>query len=497
MDRMLAGGAAPFTTVAIGDPAEFELSVQREIADRLRERGDNLTDDQIADLAVHAVNDPAAVPHAIDRFDVATVEAIPVFAADDVARYCYGLPDGTTIEDVVSSLAPPFDRFWVEFQRSPVHNFEDIHGWGVLVESQQEPMSSRDSDGTPRWTLRLSVFLELRKGTVMGPVFIFLAGLSEDGTFLRHADGDIWWAGTVPEMTARMPEDALQEYAAQVVHLVVPALLTISLMHCTNVETETIEPPPKLSRKHEKRHGRPLVRYQVLDVEPMRRILDEHGATDTGLRHALHISRGHFKVFTEDAPLFGKHAGTYWWSPHIRGDAAEGVNVNDYRIHAPGDIGRTYIEADEDINPRLSVGKPGDNPDATRRGTAAHAKTQNLIAEAVREGGFDPRSPKAGEPEFDLAWTIDDITFVCEVKSITDSNEEIQMRLALAQVLRYCQRLNATGLITQAVIAVERELSDDTWSELLVHEHIILVWPAVAAERIAAASEEPSSGSPR
>ena len=71
------------------------------------------------------------------------------------------------------------------------------------------------------------------------------------------------------------------------------------------------------------------------------------------------------------------------------------------------------------------------------------------------------------------------------------------MRLALAQVLRYCQHLNATGLITQAVIAVERELSDDTWSELLVHEHIILVWPAVAAERIAAASEEPSSGSPR
>ena len=291
-------------------------------------------------------------------------------------------------------------------------------------------------------------------------------------------------------MTTRMPDDVLQEYAAQVVPLVVPALLTISLLHCTNVKTETVVPPPKLSRKHEKRHGRPLVRYQVLDVEPMRRILDEHGATDTGLRHALHISRGHFKVFTEDAPLFGKHTGTYWWSPHIRGDAAEGVNVNDYRIQTPGGFGRSYIEANEDIDPRLNVGKPGDNPDATRRGTAAHAKTQNLIAEAVRQSGFDPRSPKPGEPEFDLSWTIDDVTFVCEVKSITDSNEEIQMRLALAQVLRYCQHLNATGLITQAVVAVERELSDDTWSELLVHENIILMWPAIAAERIAAAREE-------
>jgi hypothetical protein len=35
-----------------------------------------------------------------------------------------------------------------------------------------------------------------------------------------------------------------------------------------------------------------------------------------------------------------------------------------------------------------------------------------------------------------------------------------------------------------------RELSDDTWSELLVHENIILMWPAIAAERIAAAREE-------
>ena len=27
--------------------------------------------------------------------------------------------------------------------------------------------------------------------------------------------------------------------------------------------------------------------------------------------------RGHFKTYTEDAPLFGKHVGTWWWSPRF------------------------------------------------------------------------------------------------------------------------------------------------------------------------------------
>lgn len=490
IDRMLAGGAAPFTTAAIGDLAEFELVVQREIADQLREEGADVTDDQIRDLAARAVRDPKAVPRATDVFEVTSLETIPVIAADDVARYCAGLPDGTSIEDVVSSLAPPFDRFWVEFQRTPAPNFDNLHAWGVLVESLAEPMTASDDDSIPRWTLGLSVFLELRKGSVMGPVFVYLGGLAEDGTFLRHDDAAIWWAGHIPEMTAQPPEDVIQEFAGQVLPLVVPALLAISLMHCTNVTIETVEPPPKLSRKHEKRHGRPLVRYQVLDVGPMRRILDEHGAGEAGLRHALHLSRGHFKVFTEDAPLFGKHAGTYWWAPHVRGDATQGVNVNDYRVQALPGFGRSYVQADEDIDPSLSVGKPGDNPDATRRGSAAHKKTQNLIADAVRQAGLDPLSPLPGEPEYDLAWVAGDVKFVCEVKSITETNEEIQMRLAVGQILRYCQPLNASGLTTQPVIAVERELRDETWPELVALEDIVLIWPEVAVERIVAASED-------
>lgn len=36
--------------------------------------------------------------------------------------------------------------------------------------------------------------------------------------------------------------------------------------------------------------------------------------------------RGHFKTFTEEAPLFGKHVGTWWWSPIF------GQTRNDYVV---------------------------------------------------------------------------------------------------------------------------------------------------------------------
>lgn len=37
-----------------------------------------------------------------------------------------------------------------------------------------------------------------------------------------------------------------------------------------------------------------------------------------------HLARGHFKTFTEDAPLLGKHVGTYWWGWQVRGQESSG-----------------------------------------------------------------------------------------------------------------------------------------------------------------------------
>ncbi len=105
-----------------------------------------------------------------------------------------------------------------------------------------------------------------------------------------------------------------------------------------------VEPGEKLSRSFQRRRGRPLTRYWVLDIEPMKRVLTRDGeAQHRGLRHAMHICRGHFKTYTSEAPLFGRVTGTYWWADQVRGWAEEGVVGKDYRVRVDeGTLGRSY-----------------------------------------------------------------------------------------------------------------------------------------------------------
>jgi hypothetical protein len=256
-------------------------------------------------------------------------------------------------------------------------------------------------------------------------------------------------------------------------------------MHCKNVDVRPVLPPERVSRKHERRHGHPLTRYYVLDVQPMRRVLDREGdAQARGLREALHICRGHFKTYTEDAPLFGKRVGTYWWESRVRGTADEGVIQKDYRVRLDHGLGRVYIEADE--HPEIQRNAPehiGLDPDLGGRGLRAHNVTQNLLASAVEQSGHEPRRPKPDEPQYDLAWEAGDVTWVAEVKSITPQNEERQLRQALGQVLRYRQVLTEWRRDVRALIAVEREPSDATWPVLCAEEGIVLVWPPIALDR--------------
>lgn len=72
----------------------------------------------------------------------------------------------------------------------------------------------------------------------------------------------------------------------------------------------------------------------------------------------------------------------------------------------------------------------------------AHMHLQNSLAQYVRSLGVEPRSPRASEPAFDLAWEHDDTTVVVEVKSANDTNHRQQARLGVGQVLEYAAILN-------------------------------------------------------
>jgi hypothetical protein len=140
----------------------------------------------------------------------------------------------------------------------------------------------------------------------------------------------------------------------------------------------------------------------------------------------------------------------------------------------PG-LGTAYREAQ--VSPLPNGREPFTvDPALVERGLKGHADTQNELAQVLREAGIEPRSRLPGEPNFDLAWQADGTVFVAEIKSITDGNEEEQLRLGLGQALRYRHHLAKLG--HQRVVAVlvpERTPRDSSWNDLCSGLGVMLI----------------------
>ncbi len=105
------------------------------------------------------------------------------------------------------------------------------------------------------------------------------------------------------------------------------------LLNCKNIETEDNQPPSKLNRKRAKNGKQELFTYKTLVLKlPSYRQKPLGNADGSDSKVRVHLCRGHFKIFTEAAPLFGKHTGLCWCPPHVRGDKTKGLVVKDYSV---------------------------------------------------------------------------------------------------------------------------------------------------------------------
>lgn len=116
------------------------------------------------------------------------------------------------------------------------------------------------------------------------------------------------------------------------------------------------------------------------------------------------------------------------------------------------------------------------DPDARDRHTRAHHRVQEYAARAVRELGFEPRSPSRSDPQFDLAYDEDDRITVIEVKSLPRSYRDTQLRLGLGQVLEYALRLSPIVESVRPVLLVERR-PPAIWAEICLSGGVLLAWP--------------------
>lgn len=101
-------------------------------------------------------------------------------------------------------------------------------------------------------------------------------------------------------------------------------LLALNFLHCKNVIPAENRLPRQLTRARKRKNKPYFERFHTLVVESTKKILNDEGEAQTrGLSHAMHICRGHFKTYDKKG-LFGKYKGTFWVSPHVRGDRSIG-----------------------------------------------------------------------------------------------------------------------------------------------------------------------------
>lgn len=305
-----------------------------------------------------------------------------IFDIQNVADYIATVNDlpGDNFQTTFPNIAPPYRRFWMEFRPHFEHltnipERDKPERVGIFFVSYDREWMGKyltplgadvgglgyamAQDPNVHWLMFATIFFQT-EGDAVGPFLSFILCADKEGVpyvvpfgeykngipafphepMIRNLDDVLEDEGNPGETTqefltalvAEMGQDAMQ-----------PSLLALSFMHCKGVTTTEMEQPQtRQARRLQERKGeKPPVRYHVLHIEPMKRILrDEGGAEETGITKALHICRGHFAKYTSERPLFGKFVGTVWREAHIRGRDADHVVEKTYAIDKVSDTGR-------------------------------------------------------------------------------------------------------------------------------------------------------------
>lgn len=96
------------------------------------------------------------------------------------------------------------------------------------------------------------------------------------------------------------------------------------LLACKNVRTEAARPARK---KRKKRNPKTGIEWKVVAITKTKKSYRlgskaSSGGTRPDVRH--HSVGGHFKTYTADSPLMGRHVGTFFWASFARGSRGRG-----------------------------------------------------------------------------------------------------------------------------------------------------------------------------
>lgn len=183
----------------------------------------------------------------------------------------------------------------------------------VLVVSSHSP---KDSD------------LGISGSRLITPMFFFSASINADGWDFRDVSqtkGQIDYREVIFQ-EIRKPRDFWWA-------IFDATMMVIQFLNCRNIVLIDHMPDPADSACYSAARGFPLTKYKTLAI----RSLGERSTNGNGQHQfdvmPLHIRRGNFAHYSDDAPLFGKYTGTFWRPATVVGNEKNGIVAKDYKVN--------------------------------------------------------------------------------------------------------------------------------------------------------------------
>lgn len=246
----------------------------------------------------------------------------------------------------IFSFKFPFNQTWMEFKMPnvlfPNTTFEAI----VPVSLAKRHYGILASESINIENNRAFVELQIFVYSDHGPYRDLTAVLEIDPKTGKHSgeDRDIHVI-TNFESKLRMKKFGFQENVTDEMSLILFKLITVPICsflnfyHCKNVTLVKHYIDEKLIKSREKSKNKKgyIQKYYTLSIEPMKKVLLQHGSKSSGSKKAFHIVPGHFKEYKigEDGTggLFGKLEGVWFWNNHVRGNKKIGEIKKTYDIN--------------------------------------------------------------------------------------------------------------------------------------------------------------------
>jgi hypothetical protein len=215
-------------------------------------------------------------------------------------------------------MRPSYPGAWLEWGAEE----RDGDGW---VDSACAMHEEREADENHVYSLLLFSSYNGQPITMLSKR-VYLV-VDADGRYNGEVMQDVWDENGD---RAYLPEELSNE-------LLTP-WMALSLINCRNVKTaEKGSIKVRRSGAQKRRGEKPFtIRYNTILLPGGGSEYDAKSGTHRAT--ALHRVRGHFKTFTAERPLMGKHVGTYWWGWQLRGDPKRGIVISDYQIDGESDL---------------------------------------------------------------------------------------------------------------------------------------------------------------